>query len=65
MHGLLAVLADTANTPGRKFALFGGLHLAILFVTLALPFTLSRLTRREQRPGLARGLALALTECLC
>ncbi len=57
-----ALLADDAT--GRKFALFGALHLAILFVTVGLPFALSRLTRREQRPRLARGLALALAAIL-
>ncbi len=50
--------------PTRQFPLFGALHLAILFTTLALPFALGRLTRREQRPRLARGLALALASIL-
>ncbi len=56
--------ADAADAPARKFVLFGALHLAILFVTLALPFALSRLTRREQRPRLARALAVALAAIL-
>ena len=60
---LFAFLAQS-DAPTRKFALFGSLHLAILFVTLALPFVLSRLTRREQRPRLARGLAVTLAAIL-
>ena len=64
MRGLVVALVEGADVPGRKFVLFGGLHLAILLVTLGLPFALSRLTRREQRPRLARGLALALASIL-
>ena len=48
----------------RQFALFGPLHVAILFATLALPFALSRLTRSEQRPRLARVLALVIASVL-
>ncbi len=59
---LPSAFADAA--PARKFALFGALHLAILFVTVSLPFALSRLTRREQRPQLARVLALTLAGVL-
>ena len=44
--------------------LFGGLHLSILFTTIALPWALSRLTRRNERPGLARGLAATLAGIL-
>lgn len=64
MRGLVVALAEGADTPGRKFVLFGALHLAILFATLGLPLALSRLTRREQRSQLARGLALALAVIL-
>ncbi len=47
-------------TPRRKFALFGGLHLFILFITVALPYTLSRFTYRQDRPAVARWLAGSL-----
>ncbi len=62
--GCFSAFLAEAEPSTRKFALFGGLHLAILFVTLALPFALSRLTRREQRPRLARALAVALASIL-
>ena len=61
---LLAVLQETLPTPERKMALFGQLHLTILFLTLATPFVLGRLTRRERRPGLARSLALTIAVTL-
>ena len=56
--------AVTLPTPERKMALFGPLHLAILFLTLALPLALGRLTRREQRPRLARYLAVSIAVVL-
>jgi hypothetical integral membrane protein (TIGR02206 family) len=50
--------------PERKFVLFGALHCFILAMTVLVPFALSRLTRRNERPQLARviaaGLALVL-----
>ena len=50
--------------PARKFVLFGGLHLAILFTTVALPLAMSALTRRRERPQFARWLAWALVAVL-
>lgn len=50
--------------PARKLVLFGGLHLFILFTTIALPYALSRLTRRRERPRLAVWLAAALAAVL-
>ncbi len=46
--------------PARKFVLFGSLHLFILALTVVLPLAMSRLTRRQDRPRLARALAAAL-----
>ena len=54
----------SSEVPTRQFALFGSLHLTILCVTLALPFALGRLTRREQRPRLARALAVTLASIM-
>jgi hypothetical integral membrane protein (TIGR02206 family) len=59
-----AVLASAAPEQTRKFVLFGTLHLGILATTILLPLALSRLTRREQRPRLARILASALAVVL-
>ena len=50
--------------PARKFVLFGGLHLLILFVTVSLPLAMSWLTRRRERPSLGRWLAWALVAVL-
>ena len=61
---LLAVIQATPPSPERKMALFGPLHLTILGLTLAVPFALSRCTRRDQRPGLARSLALSIAALL-
>ncbi len=60
---LIAVISEVL-APARKFALFGGLHLFILFVTVALPCVLSRLTYRQDRPKLARALAVGLAVVL-
>ena len=61
MNSIALVVAPEA---ARKMQLFGGLHLTILFLTLAVPFVLSRFTRRQQRPRLARYLALAIAVIL-
>ena len=58
MDLIAAVSVELA--PVRKFALFGGLHLFILFTTLALPYALSRFTYRQDRPRLARWLAASI-----
>lgn len=50
--------------PARKFVLFGGLHLFILFTTVGLPFALGRLTRRRERSRLAVWLAGTLAALL-
>jgi hypothetical integral membrane protein (TIGR02206 family) len=55
---------SVATEPARKFVLFGGLHLCILAATILLPFAMSRLTRRDQRPRMARILAGALSVIL-
>ena len=55
---------NAAPVPADKFVLFGGLHLAILFTTLALPFALGRLTRRDERSRLAFWLAGTLAAVL-
>ena len=60
----LIASASEVITPARKFALFGGLHLFILFITLALPYVLSRFTYRQDRPKLAQWLAGALAAVL-
>ncbi len=60
----LIATATEALAPARKFALFGGLHLFILFVTVALPFVLSRFTYRQNRPTVARSLAVGLAVVL-
>jgi hypothetical integral membrane protein (TIGR02206 family) len=57
---LMAVLAAAAPGQARKLVLFGPLHLCILASTVLLPLAMSRFTRREQRPRLARVLAVAL-----
>lgn len=57
-----------ANLPAPDaaghFVLFGGLHLAILFGTAALPLTLALLVRRRERPRIALGIALGLATVL-
>ncbi len=60
----LPAVANEVLPPARKFALFGGLHLFILFLTVALPFVLSRFTYRQDRPQLARWLAVGLAMVL-
>ena len=50
--------------PERKFVLFGALHLSILTVTILLPYALSHLTRRAERPHVARVLAGILSVIL-
>ena len=63
---LFAAIAQIviAPEPVRKMQLFGWLHLTILFLTVAVPFVLSRFTRREQRPRLARYLAVSIAAIL-
>ena len=58
----LATIVQSVATPegARKMQLFGWLHLTILFLTLAVPFVLSRFTRRQRRPALARYLAASI-----
>ncbi len=65
MH-LFAIVQEvvTPPTPERKMALFGPLHLTILFLTVAVPVVLSRLTRGQDRPWLARVLAVAIAVIL-
>ena len=60
----IATTVPAGLEPARKFVLFGGLHLSILATTLLLPFALSRCTRRNERPRLARLLAGALAVVL-
>ncbi len=60
----LIAAASEVLVPGRKFALFGGAHLLILFITVALPYALSRFTYRQDRPTLARWLAAGLVVIL-
>ena len=55
---------NLAPEPARKFVLFGGLHLLILFVTIALPLAMSWLTRRRERPALGRWLGGGLVAVL-
>ena len=65
MNLLAAVIQSaTSPTPARKMALFGGLHLTILFLTLAVPAALSWFTRRGQRPAAARCLAVGIVVIL-
>ena len=66
MHRHVSLLAAVVESlpPSRKFALFGGLHLFILFITITLPFALSRFTYRQDRPNLARWLAAGLVVTL-
>ena len=59
MNGILAV-DGAAVPPAGKFVLFGGLHLAILLLTVAIPAAMSLLTRRSERPEIARYLAAIL-----
>jgi hypothetical integral membrane protein (TIGR02206 family) len=59
---MLPIFSDSQTAD--KFILFGGVHLCILFVTVALPLALSRLTRKRDRPQLARWLAVALATVL-
>ena len=63
MNSILAA-ADTLTPQTRKFVLFGGLHLAILLLTVAIPAALSFFTRRGERPHVARRLAAALAAIL-
>ncbi len=56
--------AITASSPERKMALFGPLHLTILLLTVAVPYFLSRLTRRQERVGAARYLAVSIAVIL-
>lgn len=59
------MIADAAiASPERKLAVFGGLHLAIMALTLLLPMVMSLATRRRQRPRMARALAGALAGLL-
>lgn len=60
----LLAIAQEALSSQRKFVLFGGLHLFILFLTVALPYALSRFTYRQDRPTLARWLAVGLAAVL-
>ena len=60
----LIAAINEAMPPARKFALFGGLHLSILFITVVLPFVLSRFTYKQDRPELARRLAVGLAVVL-
>ena len=64
LNMLTIAAAIQATQEARKFRLFGGLHLFIIGSTVALPFALSRLTRRQQRPHLARVLAVGLAVIL-
>jgi hypothetical integral membrane protein (TIGR02206 family) len=50
--------------PARKFVLFGALHLSILAITILLPYALSHLTRRAERPQVGRILAGVLSVIL-
>jgi hypothetical integral membrane protein (TIGR02206 family) len=61
---LILAGGSVATEPARKFVLFGGLHLFILGTTIVLPFAMSRFTRRDRRPRLARILAAALAVVL-
>ena len=63
MNSLLAA-AGTLAPPTHKFVLFGGLHLAILLLTVAIPAALSLGTRRAERPAVARWLAAVLAAIL-
>lgn len=56
-------LAQT-DVPLRKIVLFGTVHLIILAMTVILPAIMSFWTRRGERPGLARGLAVGLASLL-
>ena len=63
MNGILAV-AGADVPPAGKFVLFGGLHLTILLLTVAVPAAMSLLTRRSERPEIARYLAAILAASL-
>jgi hypothetical integral membrane protein (TIGR02206 family) len=63
-HSVGEILAAVASETARKFVLFGGVHLLILFITIALPLGLSLWTRRSDRPELARWLAWILATVL-
>lgn len=52
------------EAPLRKIVLFGAVHLMILAATLLLPAIMSLWTRRSERPGVARGLAVGLATLL-
>ncbi len=60
------LLAQTipASPPGSHFVLFGGLHLAILSLTVLVPAAMGLLTRRSERPEVARWLAGILAAVL-
>lgn len=61
---MLPLLAAAPVEPAAKFVLFGAIHLSIIFFTLAVPAVMGLLTRRSQRPGIARALAGALATIL-
>ncbi len=63
---MLLNLADAATTSPAigKFVLFGALHVAIIFLTLALPAAMSLLTRRAERARLTRVLAGVMASIL-
>src|SRR5437868_3519247 len=58
----LALSAPPA--PAERFVLFGPVHLLILFTIIALPFALSHLTRKRERPRLASAVAIVLAAVL-
>ena len=55
--GVLTLAVGPVAEPVRRFVLFGGLHLLILFTTVALPAALSVLVRRGERAAVAKWLA--------
>ena len=58
------VATDVVAPATGKFVLFGALHLTILLLTVVTPAVMSLLTRRSERPEIARVLAVILAASL-
>ena len=56
--------AMAGAVSAKRFVLFGGLHLTILALTLVIPALMSALTRRAERPRVARWTAGILATIL-